>query len=191
MEKDYGLQCIDYAVSKTIERSFQNPDLKKMNSTSHLSEAIVEYMFKGNATGFSSNGDGRKYIKGLSREDFEEQLLKHVVKSDVAKTNIGAVQLLGMNKSFGQDLTCDEAQQLIFKSFNEMDMTAIKYLLDKYPTLYKALAVNFVDDRYFNGNLGPEVLDSVPLDYQHAFHYNKIEEYYKQLRNNKEENFQL
>ena len=72
MNKDYNLQCIDYAVAMTREKAILTPELAKLNSVGHLSEAIVEYMFNGNAKGFSSNGDGRKYILGLTKEDFEE-----------------------------------------------------------------------------------------------------------------------
>ena len=188
MEKDYNLQCIDYAVAMTRERASQTPELAKLDSVGHLSEAIVEYMFNGNASGFSSHGDGRKYIVGLTKEDFEEQLLKHVVKSEVAKR--GMLGKLGTNKTFGDDLDGADIQILMYRALNEMDMTGIKYILDKYPILFKGLAANFIEDRYFNYKLGEEKLD-VPLpDYQNNFYYNKIDEYYKELKQNMEKDFQ-
>lgn len=190
MEKDYSLQCIDYAVAMTREKARLDPDLAKLDSVGHLSEAITEYMFNGNAKGFSSNGDGRKYIVGLTKEDFEEQLLKHVVKSEVAKTRNGVVGKLGTNKNFGEDLSQDDVQILIYKALGEMDMSGIKYILDKYPVLYKSLAANFIEDRYFNYYLGAEKLDAPLPDYQSSFYYNKIDEYYKGLRQNIGNNFQ-
>ena len=118
MEKDYNLQCIDYAVAMTREKATLTPELAKLNSVGHLSTAITEYMFNGNASGFSSNGDGRKYILGLTKEDFEEQLLKHVVKSEVAKK--GMVGKLGTNKTFGDDLDQADVQILLYKALNEI-----------------------------------------------------------------------
>lgn len=190
MEKEYNLQCIDYAVAMTKERASQTPELSKLNSTGHLVEAIVEYMFNGNASGFSSHGDGRKYIVGLTKEDFEEQLLKHVVKSKVAKTRGGIASKLGTNKNFGDDLGQEDVQILAYKALNEMDMPAIKYILDKYPVLYRSLAASFIEDRYFDKNLGEEKLDAPLPDYQSNYYYNKIDEYYKELKQNKENDFQ-
>lgn len=188
MEKEYSLQCIDYAVAMTREKAGQVPELAKLNSVGHLSEAIVEYMFNGNAKGFSSLGDGRKYIQELTKEDFEEQLLKHVVKSEVAKK--GMVGKLGTNKTFGDNLDDADIQILMYKALNEMDMSGIKYILDKYPVIYKGLAVNFIEDRYFNYKLGAEKLDAPLPDYQSNYYYNKIDEYYKELKMNKEETIQ-
>lgn len=188
MEKDYNLQCIDYAVAMTREKAILNPELEKLNSVGHLSEAIVQYMFNGNASGFSSNGNGRKYILGLNKEDFEEQLLKHVVKSEVAKQ--GMLGKLGTNKTFGDDLDQGDIQILIYKALGEMDMTGIKYILDKYPVIFKGLAANFIEDRYFNYKLNEEKLDAPLPDYQNNYYYNKIDEYYKQLKQSKENNFQ-
>lgn len=188
MEKEYSLQCIDYAIKMTREKAKQNPDLAKLDSIGHLSEAIVEYMFNGNATGFSSFGDGRKYILGLTKEDFEEQLLKHVVKSAAAKK--GMAGRLGTNKTFDDDLDQDDVQILIYRALGEMDMSGIKYILDKYPILYKGLAVNFVEDRYFNRKLGEEKLDAPLLDNKNNFYYNKLDEYYKNLKKDMEETYQ-
>lgn len=188
MEKDYSLQCIDYAVAMTREKAGQVPELAKLNSVGHLSAAVIEYMFKGNASGFSSYGDGRKYILELTKEDFEEQLLKHVVKSEVAKK--GMVGKLGTNKNFGDDLDQDDVQILIYRALNEMDMSGIKYILDKYPVLYKSLAANFIEDRYFNYKLGETKLDAPLPDYQNNYYYNKIDEYYRSLNMNKEESIQ-
>lgn len=189
MDKDYSLQCIDYAVAMTRERASQTPELAKLDSAGHLSAATIEYMFSGNASGFTSHGDGRKYIKGLTKEDFEEQLLKHVVKSEVAKTKNGIVSRLGTNKNFGDDLDQEDIQILLYKALGEMDMTGIKYILDKYPVMYKSLASNFIEDRYFNYKLGEKELDAPLPDYQNMFYYNKIEEYYKQLKIGKTEPF--
>ena len=150
MKKDYSLQCIDYAVAMTRERASQDPELAKLDAAGHLAEAIIEYMFNGYATGFSSYGDGRKYITGLTKEDFEEQLLKHVVKSKAAKIRNGIDSRLGTNKNFGDDLEQHDVQILIYKALDEMDMSAIKYILDKYPVLYRSLAVSFIEDRYFD-----------------------------------------
>lgn len=185
MEKDYNLQCIDYAVAKTIERASENPELRKLATGKHLTLAIIEYMFNGNAKGFSSKDDGRSYIIQLSKEDFEEQLLKHVVKSKSAKTRLGIPQQLSFNKNFGDNLSDDDVQELIYKSYGEMDMNGIKYLLDKYPALYKVLASNFVEDRYFNYKLGTDKLDETLSTYQDNFYYNKIDEFYKELRQEK------
>ena len=190
MEKDYSLQCIDYAVAMTQERASQTPELSKLDSAGHLVEAIVEYMFNGNASGFSSYGDGRKYILGLSKEDFEEQLLKHVIKSKVAKTRSGIDCRLGTTKTFGDDLEQHDVQILIYKSLDEMDMSAIKYILDKYPVLYRSLATSFVEDRYFDKKLGEDNLDASLLDSQGSYYYNKIDEYYKSLKMNREESIQ-
>lgn len=190
MEKDYNLQCIDYAVAMTRERASQTPELSKLNSAGHLVEAIVEYMFNGNASGFSSYGDGRKYILELSKEDFEEQLLKHVVKSKIAKTRGGIDSRLGTNKTFGDDLEQSDVQILIYRALGEMDMSAIKYILDKYPVLYRSLAANFIEDRYFDKNLGEEKLDATLFDSQGIYYYNKIDEYYKSLKMNREESIQ-
>ena len=190
MEKEYNLQCIDYAVAMTREKAILNPELAKLNSIGHLSAAITEYMFNGNASGFSSNGDGRKYILGLTKEDFEEQLLKHVVKSKMAKTRNGLLEQLGTNKTFDDELSQDDVQILIYKALGEMDMSGIKYILDKYPILYKNLATNFIEDRYFNINLGEQKLDEPIPDNQNNYYYNKIDEYYKELKQNMENNFQ-
>lgn len=188
MEKEYNLQCIDYAVKMTCERAGQTPELAKLNSVGHLSEAIVEYMFNGNAKGFSSYGDGRKYIVGLTKEDFEEQLLKHAVKSEVAKK--GMLGKFGTNKTFGDDLDGADVQILIYRALGEMDMSGIKYILDKYPVLYKSLAANFVEDRYFNYKLGEEKLDAPLPDYQNNYYYNKIDEYYKKLEMSMNDSYQ-
>lgn len=185
MEKDYNLQCIDYAVAKTMERALENPELEKLASTTHLTNAIIEYMFKGSAKGFSSKDGGRGYILQLQKEDFEEQLLKHVVKSKSAKTRLGINQQLSFNKNFGDDLSDDDVQELFYRSYSEMDMNGIKYLLDKYPSLYKVLAHNFVDDRYFNFKLGADKLDSSISTYQDNYYYNKIDGFYKDLRQEK------
>lgn len=182
MEKDYNLQCIDYAVAKTIERSKENPELKQLASNKHLTNAIIEYMFNGNAKGFSSKDNGRSYILQLKKEDFEEQLLKHVVKSKNAKTRLGIKQQLSFNKNFGDNLTDDEVQELLYKSYGEMDMNGVKYLLDKYPSLYKVLASNFIEDRYFNFKLGADKLDMDINNYEDNFYYNKIDEFYKELK---------
>lgn len=185
MEKDYNLQCIDYAVAKTIERASENPELRQLASTKHLTNAIIEYMFNGSAKGFSSKDGGRSYILQLKREDFEEQLLKHAVKSKNAKTRLGMKQQLSFNKNFGDNLSDDDVQELLYKSYGEMDMNGIKYLLDKYPSLYKVLASNFVEDRYFNFKLGADQLDGEISTYQDSFYYNKIDEFYKELRQEK------
>lgn len=190
MDKDYNLQCIDYAVAMTRERASQTPELAKLNSAGHLVEAIVEYMFNGNASGFSSYSDGRKYILELSKEDFEEQLLKHVVKSEAAKKKNGIVSKLGTNKTFGESLEQDDVQILLYKALNEMDMSGIKYILDKYPVLYRNLVSSFIEDRYFDKNLGEEKLDASLLDSQDRYYYNKIDEYYKQLKQVKGNDFQ-
>lgn len=190
MEKDYNLQCIDYAIAKTIERANENPELKDLATEKHLTNAIIEYMFKGNAKGFSSKDNGRRYILQLSKDDFEEQLLKHVVKSENAKTRLGLKQRLGTNKSFEDDLTIDDVQAVIYKAYGEMNMEAIKYILNKYPALYQALATNFVKDRYFNLKLGAEVLDKYFVNYtenymenyQNNYYYKKIDEFYSSLR---------
>lgn len=185
MEKNYNLQCIDYAVAKTIERAKEEPSLKELASNEHLTNAIIEYMFNGRAKGFSSKDGGRSYILQLNKEDFEEQLLKHVVKSKSAKTRLYMVQQLSFNKNFGDNLTADEVQELLYKSYNEMDMNGVKYLLDKYPILYKALASNFIADRYFNFKLGIEQLDMEIDTYQDNFYYNKIDKFYKELKQEK------
>ncbi len=190
MEKDYNLQCIDYAVAMTREKAILTPELAKLNSVGHLSTAITEYMFNGNASGFSSNGDGRKYILSLTKEDFEEQLLKHVVKSKMAKTRNGLLEQLGTNKTFDDELSQEDVQILIYRALGEMDMSGIKYILDKYPILYKNLATNFIEDRYFNINLGEQKLDEPIPDNQNNYYYNKIDEYYKELKQNMENNFQ-
>lgn len=185
MEKDYNLQCIDYAISKTMERALENPELKELATNKHLTNAIIEYMFNGNAKGFSSKDSGRSYILQLKKEDFEEQLLKHVVKAKNAKTQLGMVQQLSFNKNFDDNLTDDEVQELLYKSYGEMDMNGVKYLLDKYPSLYKILASNFVEDRYFNFKLGIDKLDTEMSTYQDNFYYNKINEFYKEIRQEK------
>lgn len=185
MEKDYNLQCIDYAVAKTMERALEKPELRQLASNEHLTNAIMEYMFNGNAKGFSSKDDGRSYILQLQKEDFEEQLLKHVIKSKSAKTKLGMHQQLSFNKNFGDNLSDDDVQELLYKSYGEMDMNGIKYLLDKYPALYKVLASNFVEDRYFNYKLGADKLDTGISTYQDNFYYNKIDEFYKELRQEK------
>lgn len=188
MEKEYSLQCIDYAIKMTKERSKQTPDLAKLDSVGHFTEAIVQYMFNGDSKGFSSFGDGRKYIMSLTKEDLEEQLLKHVVKSEVAKK--GMVGKLGTNKTFDDDLEQADVQILMYKALNEMDMSGIKYILDKYPILYKGLAANFVEDRYFNYNLGEEKLDAPFPDNRTNYYYKKIDEYYKNLKKDMEETYQ-
>ena len=182
MEKDYNLQCIDYAVAKTMERAKDDPQLKELATNKHLTNAIIEYMFNGNAKGFSSKDSGRSYILQLRKEDFEEQLLKHVVKAKNAKTKLGLVQQLSFNKNFGDSLTDDDVQELLYKSYGEMDMNGIKYLLDKYPTLYRALASNFIEERYFNSKLGEDQLDKEMSNYQNNFYYNKINEFYGELK---------
>ena len=191
MEKDYSLQCIDYAVAMTRERSKQTPELAKLDSVGHLSESIMQYMFNGNASGFSSYGDGRKYILGLIKEDFEEQLLKHVIKSKDSKRRNGLLEQLGTSKTFDDDLSQKDVQILIYKALTEMNMPAIKYILDKYPVLYKNLVINFVEDRYFDKNLGEEKLDEPLSDYQNSFYYNKIDEYYKELKMSRSDTIQI
>lgn len=190
MDKDYNLQCIDYAVAMNCVRASQTPEFSKLNTAGHLVEAIIEYMFNGNASGFSSYGDGRKYILELSKEDFEEQFLKHVIKSKAAKIRSRIVSKLGTNKTFGDNLEQAEVQILIYKALEEMDMIAIKYILDKYPVLYRSLAATFVEDRYFDKNLGADKLDEPLSDYQNNYYYNKIDEYYKQLKMSKDESIQ-
>lgn len=182
MERDYNLQCIDYAVEKTIQRAFENADLKNLATTKHLTSAVMEYMFNGNSKGFSSKDNGRSYILQLTKEDFEEQLLKHVVKAKSAKTRLGFVQQLSFNKNFGDSLTDDDVQELLYKCLGEMDMNGIKYLLDKYPTVYKALASNFIEERYFNMKLGADILDQGLTDSVNNYYYNKIDTFYSELK---------
>lgn len=183
MEKEYNLSCIDYAISKTVERALETPDLSALNSSSHFSKAILGLMFEGNAKGFSSKDGGRNYIKQLSFEDFEEALLKHVVKSKNAKLALHKVQLLGVRKNFGDAMTNQEVQELIYESFETMHMDSIKYLLNKYPYIYQALAETFVEERYFNKNLGMENLDMPMVNRENSYYYDKIDSYYKERKN--------
>lgn len=182
MEKDYNLQCIDYAVAKTIERASENPELKDLATAKHLTSAIIEYMLRGNSKGFSSKDSGRSYILQLTKDDFEEQLLKHVVKSTNAKTRLGFRQQLLFNKNFEDNLSNDDVQNIIYQAYGEMDMNGIKYILDKYPVLYQALISNFVEDRYFNMKLGTDVFDNDLSTYQDNYYYNKIGKFYSDLK---------
>lgn len=182
MEKDYNLQCIDYAIAKTRERALENSELKKLDTPKHLTAAIIEYMFNGNSKGFSSKDNGRSYILQLTKEDFEEQLLKHVVKAKSTKKQLGFVQQLSFNKNFGDSLTNDDVQELLYKCLGEMDMNGIKYLLDKYPTVYSSLASNFVEERYFNMKLGIDKIDQELTNYQDNYYYSKIDTFYNELR---------
>lgn len=131
MEKEYNLQCVDYAIEKTIERAAEDPALKQLASLTHLTNAIREYMFNNSARGFSSKDNGRDYIKQMTPTDFQELIIKHVFKSKNAKNRLGYAQLLSVNKDFSENLTNEEVQELIYKSFREMSIEGIVYLLNK------------------------------------------------------------
>ena len=88
MEKDYNLQCIDYAMEKNIKKAQEDASLRQLSSCYYLKNAMIEYIFRGNARGFTRKDNGRSYITQLQKEDFEEQLLKHVVKSENAKERL-------------------------------------------------------------------------------------------------------
>lgn len=183
MEKDYNLQCIDYAIFQTIERAKESEELRDLGTIKHLTNAILEYMFKNNAKGFSSKNNGRDYILQLNKNDFEEQLLKHVVKAKNTKTVLGFAQPLSFNKDISENLTDDEVQEFFYKAYGEMDTSGIKYILDKYPYLYKDLASKFIEERYFNMKLGLNELDRKINNYQDNYYYYKLDSFYNELRN--------
>lgn len=184
MEKEYNLQCVDYAIEKTIERAAEDPSLKQLASATHLTNAIREYMFNNSARGFSSKDNGRDYIKQMTPTDFQEIIIKHVFKSKNAKNRLGYDQLLSINKDFSENLTNDEVQELIYKSFREMNVEGIVYLLNKYPNLYKSLISQFIEERYFDASLGANNLDVDMILQEDAYYYKQIDNYYNSLRNN-------
>lgn len=184
MEKEYNLQCVDYAIEKTIERAAEDPSLKQLASATHLTNAIREYMFNNSARGFSSKDNGRDYIKQMTPTDFQEIIIKHVFKSKNAKNRLGYAQLLSINKGFSENLTNDEVQELIYKSFREMNVEGIVYLLNKYPNLYKSLISQFIEERYFDASLGANNLDVDMISQEDTYYYKQIDNYYNSLRNN-------
>ena len=186
MEKDYNLQCIDYAMEKNIKKAQEDVSLRQLSSCYYLKNAMIEYIFRGNARGFTRKDNGRSYITQLQKEDFEEQLLKHVVKSENAKERLGMVQLLSFNKEINDQLSDDEVRALFYKLLGEMDMNGILYILNKYPSFYSSLASNFISDRYLNSKLGSSQLDQKMNHYQNQFYYNKIDQFYKELKKEKQ-----
>ena len=74
-----------------------------------------------------------------------------------------------------------DVQSLIYKALGEMDMSGIKYLLERKPQIYYGLVVNFVSERYFNFKLGQANLDE-PVDGINGYYYQKIHDFYSGFR---------
>lgn len=191
MEKDYNLQCIDYAVAMTIQRAQEDPNLQQLATNGHLTNAILEYANFQNARGFSSKGNGRDYILQLKKDDFEEQVLKHVIKSQNAKEKLGIAQPLSFNKEINQPLSAQDTQALFYSLLSEMNMDAIRYVLTQYPNHYKTLVSNFIGERYFNSELGADSLDIEMNNYQNQFCYDKVDQFYKELKQEKNDSMKL
>ena len=190
MEKDYSLQCLDYAIGVTRQKP--RTEKHNFNSATYLTGAIMQYLEKNNAQGFTSANDARAYIvgdnkrgiPGITKENIEEQLLKHVIKSISAKERNGFAQSLGTGKDFSTARTTDDAQQVIYKSMKTMHMEGISYALEQYPDMYKLLAAGFVEERYFDYHMGPQELDQPMNRYENDYYYQKIDEYYNSARTN-------
>lgn len=191
MEKDYNLQCIDYAVAMTIQRAQEDPNLQQLATNGHLTNAILEYTNLQNARGFSSKGNGRDYILQLKKDDFEEQILKHVIKSQNAKEKLGIAQPLSFNKQIDQPLSAQDTQALFYSLLGKMNMDAIRYVLNQYLNHYATLVSNFIEERYFNSKLGTDSLDIEMNNYQNQFYYDKVDQFYKELKQEKNDSMKL
>ena len=51
MEKDYSLQCLDYAIGVTRQKP--RTEKHNFNSAAYLTGAIMQYLEKNNAQGFT------------------------------------------------------------------------------------------------------------------------------------------
>ena len=186
MEKDYSLQCLDYAILQTKAKG------DEFDKTSYLTKAVNIYMTQGNGSGFTRTNDARSYIvgdpgrgiPGINKDDIEEQLLKHVIKAASVKERKGHAQRLGTNLDFSTVQTPDDAQIVMYQAMGAMHMEGIRYALNQHPQMYELLAANFVEERYYNHNMGAAELDQPMNSHQNAYYYQKIDEYYNDARTN-------
>ena len=184
MEKSYGLQCLDYACLKTMEKGGD------YNSVSHISNSIQALLVNGYSAGFTHNEEARNYIKGLNSDDIEKELLLNLIKQKACERIDGNEIISNTTKEFDDsNLSKEEAITLIYNTIDsDKGVKAVKWALSKYPKLYSALSVVFVETRYFDiENYGMNKLDKVELNEKEKSLIDKIEFYYNELKQQTED----
>lgn len=180
--KDYELQCIDYACLKTMEKGGE------FSNQRHITAALSMLLNEGYTRGFTSNGGARNYISNLSFEQIEKELLKNIIKTKELATRKGYAVLLGTRKNFdSENLSNDEIKILLMNLLKEGQMESVKYILNKYPNLYKNLITDFVSTRYYNNSYRIDQLDNIPtFSKENSMLLEKINNYYNkaQIENN-------
>ncbi|MBP3635866.1 MAG: hypothetical protein J6J17_05400 [Bacilli bacterium] len=174
MYKSTELNIIDYSCIKTMSKggayaSFEN-----------IALALKNYINYNDSLGITSLDYARDYLKTLTKDDIEKELLKNVVKKFACSNYHNYMRLLGTEKSFNDELNVKEVEFLVFKSISEMHMDGVKYLLEKYPKLIDSLIDSFVSSRYYSESYMIDNLDNdkfITPEYQRLIE--KIDSYYQ------------
>ena len=174
--KSYELQCLDYACVKTMEKG------DGYNSVSHITNAIKKLLLERHTAGFTNNENARSYIKNLDSDKIEKELILNLVKQKACERSYGITTMFSTKKTFDDQLTSQEAGDLIYEMLNEGEMEAVKWILNKYPKLYYDLSWLFTETRYFNNHYTISRLDNEDIynDTDKRL-FNKVNTYYDQM----------
>lgn len=176
MNRSVELNIIDYSVIKTIDKGGD------YNSDFNINRAFNDYYFKNNPNGFTRDSDARNYISSLKREDIEKEMLKNLFKKEACAKLKQFTMLLDTEKTFKDKLTISEAELIVKKLIKNLNMSEVKELLNKFPSVELLLLKSFVQSRYFDPSYGVNNLDNINiLDSNEEALIQKIENYYLEL----------
>lgn len=174
------IDVIDYAVMKTMAKGGAFADYNNIKNN------LMNYYYYGNSMGFTSDGNARDYISSLNTNDIKKELLKNIVKCKACTIyNQYGGGLLSVRKSFGDALTYDELEFLLYQNIEGYPIDTIEYIFEKYPKYLSMVIDNFVTKRYFSTGYGISKLEDksiVSPYFQNLL--NKIDNYYTDKNDN-------
>lgn len=139
------IEIIDYAVMKTIAKG------GAFAESANIKSRFKNYYYCGDSTGFTRDGNAREYISSLGVNDIKKELLKNIVKCRAcASYNQYGASLLSVKKSYGDELTYDELEFLIYQDIERYPLDTIEYIFEKYPIYLSMIIDSFVTKRYFS-----------------------------------------
>lgn len=171
------IEVIDYAVMKTMAKGAAYAD------PANIKSKFKNYYYYGDSTGFTRDGNARDYISSLSENDIKKELLKNIVKLKAcAGYNGYRASLLSVKKSFGDELTYEELEFLLYQNIEGYPLDTIEYIFEKYPIYLSMVMDNFVTKRYFSSGYGISKLEDKNIlspYYQNLL--SKIDKYYMNI----------
>jgi hypothetical protein len=173
-----NMHIIDYVINTTRSKG------GNFNSYEYIKTALSQFCKYNYSKGFTSTGEARNYIEGLSMDDIDRELLKNLVKKKNYASKNSYNLVLGSNKQMSTDLEQSELEYLFIENMKKSPIDVEDYLLNKKeePSFRDRLIESFVDSRYFNPSYGAHELDECSVFPEYKYLLDKIDQYYDVLK---------